>query len=78
MFDVVDHFQYDRNVVIIALWYIDRHVRVGHVLLEEERNQRRNGGISGNADSVSQQPIKRRHFQLIAVASLYVSIKAHG
>ncbi len=43
MFDVVDHFQYDRNVVSIALWYIDRYVGVGYVLLEEERNQRRNG-----------------------------------
>ena len=76
MFDVVDHFQYDRNVVSIALWYIDRYV--GHVLLEEERNQRRNGGISGNADSGSQQPIKRRQFQLIAVTSLYLAIKVHG
>ena len=50
MFDVVDHFQYDRNVVSIALWYIDRYVGVGQVLLEEERNQRRNG-IGGNANS---------------------------
>ena len=47
-------------------------------MLEEERNQRRNGGIVGNADSGSQQPIKRRQFQLIAVTSLYLAIKVHG
>ena len=76
MFDVVDHVQYDRNAVSIALWYIDRYV--GQVLLEEERNQRRNGGIVGNADSGSQQPIKRRQFQLIAVTRLYLAIKFHG
>ncbi|KAL7442831.1 hypothetical protein ACHAXH_009539 [Discostella pseudostelligera] len=73
MFDVVDHFQYDRNVVSIALWYIDRYV--GHLLVEEERNQRRAGG--GRTESAS-QPIKRRHFQLIAVTSLYLAIKVHG
>lgn len=74
MFDVVDHFQYDRNVVSIALWYIDRYV--GHLLVEEERNQRRGGGSAGTeSDS---QPIKRRHFQLIAVTSLYLAIKVHG
>ncbi|KAL3759162.1 hypothetical protein ACHAWU_002043 [Discostella pseudostelligera] len=73
MFDVVDHFQYDRNVVSIALWYIDRYV--GHLLVEEERNQRRAGG--SGTESVS-QPIKRRHFQLIAVTSLYLAIKVHG
>lgn len=71
MFDVVDHFLYDRNVVSIALWYIDRYV--GHLLVEEERNQRRGSGIESDS-----QPIKRRHFQLIAVTSLYLAIKVHG
>ncbi|KAL7546944.1 hypothetical protein ACHAWF_010272 [Thalassiosira exigua] len=66
MYDVVDHFRYDRNVVSVALRYIDRYV--GHLLEEHERE----GGAA------SAQPIKRRHFQLIAVTSLYLSIKVHG
>jgi hypothetical protein len=78
MFDVVDHFQYDRNVVSIALWYIDRYV--GHLLVEEERNQRRGGSSTSShaGTETDSQPIKRRHFQLIAVTSLYLAIKVHG
>ncbi|KAL7540508.1 hypothetical protein ACHAXR_010172 [Thalassiosira sp. AJA248-18] len=68
MYDVVDHFQYDRNVVSIALRYIDQYV--GHLLVENAKN--------GRSTSSSGQPIKRRHFQLIAVTSLYLAIKVHG
>ncbi|KAL3799968.1 hypothetical protein HJC23_007441 [Cyclotella cryptica] len=63
MYDVVDHFKYDRNVVTIALRYIDQYV--SHLLL-------RKGGTTGEAI------VKRRHFQLIAVTSLYLAIKIHG
>ena len=56
---MIDHFQYDRNVVSITLWYIDRYV--GHLLVEEERNQRR-AAAGGGTESAS-QPIKRRHFR---------------
>mmetsp|Transcript_18175 Transcript_18175/g.39288 ORF Transcript_18175/g.39288 Transcript_18175/m.39288 type:complete len:810 (-) Transcript_18175:158-2587(-) len=80
MYDVVDHFQYDRNVVSIALRYIDQYV--GHLLVENAKGMRRTEsgiGISrGSSSSSSGQPIKRRHFQLIAVTSLYLAIKVHG
>lgn len=61
MIDVVDHFKYDRNVVSIALRYIDQYV--AYLLLRK---------------SNSSEPVKRRHFQLIAVTSLYLAIKLHG
>ena len=81
MYDVVDHFQYDRNVVSIALRYIDQYV--GHLLVENAKNMRRADSIersrgNGGSGSSSSQPIKRRHFQLIAVTSLYLAIKVHG
>jgi len=70
MYDVVDHFQYDRNVVSVALRYIDQYV--GHLLVEHDSKRR------AGSSSSSSQPIKRRHFQLIAVTSLYLAIKIHG
>ena len=83
MYDVVDHFQYDRNVVSIALRYIDQYV--SHLLVENSKSLRRSDsgigasrGGSSTSSSSSAQPIKRRHFQLIAVTSLYLAIKVHG
>lgn len=66
MYDVVDHFKYDRNVVSIALRYIDQYV--SHLLLKKPSS-----GVGGGSAIV-----KRRHFQLIAVTSLYLAIKIHG
>ena len=82
MYDVVDHFQYDRNVVSVALRFIDQYV--GHLLVEHDRRHKRaESGIGSSrgrssSSSSSSQPIKRRHFQLIAVTSLYLAIKVHG
>jgi len=70
MYDVVDHFRYDRNVVGVALTFIDRYV--GHLLVQDAR---RDGSSSSSGSS---GPVKRRHFQLIAVTSLYLAIKVHG
>ena len=68
MYDVVDHFKYDRNVVSIALRFIDQYV--SHLLLRSN-NKKSSSGSSGPV-------VKRRHFQLIAVTSLYLAIKVHG
>ncbi|KAL9182394.1 hypothetical protein ACHAXT_013046 [Thalassiosira profunda] len=79
MCDVVDHFRYDRNVVAIALRYIDRYI--GHLLGEHARGHRRADsgiGSSRGANSANDPPVKRRHFQLVAVTSLYLAIKVHG
>jgi len=75
MYDVVDHFQYDRNVVSVALRYIDQYV--AHLLVEGGRSAS-SSSSGGGGGSSQQQPVKRRHFQLIAVTSLYLAIKVHG
>ncbi len=62
MYDVVDHFSYDRNIVNISLRYIDQYVSY----------------LLANSSRVGSQVVKRRHFQLIAVTSLYIAIKIHG
>ncbi|KAK1745867.1 cyclin family protein [Skeletonema marinoi] len=62
MYDVVDHFSYDRNIVNISLRYIDQYVSY----------------LLANSSRVGSQVVKRRHFQLIAVTSLYLAIKIHG
>ena len=74
MYDVVDHFRYDRNVVGVALTFIDRYV--GHLLVEDARREGSSRSSSGSSSSSG--PVKRRHFQLIAVTSLYLAIKVHG
>lgn len=76
MYDVVDHFQYDRNVVAVALRYIDQYV--GYLLAENDKNARRGRQRRDGSGSSGGQPVKRRHFQLIAVTSLYLAIKIHG
>eukprot|EP00956_Cyclotella_meneghiniana_P012473 scaffold17727_cov81-Cyclotella_meneghiniana.AAC.2 len=63
MYDVVDHFKYDRNVVSIALRYIDQYV--SYLLMRK-------------SSSIGEPVVKRRHFQLIAVTSLYLAIKING
>mmetsp|Transcript_5404 Transcript_5404/g.11074 ORF Transcript_5404/g.11074 Transcript_5404/m.11074 type:complete len:772 (+) Transcript_5404:434-2749(+) len=72
MYDVVDHFKYDRNVVSIALRYIDQYV--SHLLLKSPSSKK----LSSSGNGSSSPAIKRRHFQLIAVTSLYLAIKVHG
>ena len=62
MYDVVDHFSYDRNIVSISLRYIDQYVSY----------------LLANSSREGSQVVKRRHFQLIAVTSLYLAIKIHG
>lgn len=62
MYDVVDHFSYDRHIVNISLRYIDKYVSY----------------LLANSSRVGSQVVKRRHFQLIAVTSLYLAIKIHG
>jgi len=47
MYDVVDHFQYDRNVVSVALRYIDQYV--GRLLVENAKLQRRSDSGRGAA-----------------------------
>ncbi|KAL7467965.1 hypothetical protein ACHAXS_008198 [Conticribra weissflogii] len=72
MYDVVDHFKYDRSVVSIALRYIDQYV--SHLLLKSPSSKK----LSSSGNGSSSPAIKRRHFQLIAVTSLYLAIKVHG
>ena len=79
MCDVMDHFRYNRNVVSKVLRFVDQYV--GHLLTEDSRSLRPSGGGASSArgsGTSTGEPIKRRHFQLIAVTLLYLTTKVHG
>lgn len=61
-FEVVDHFGFDREVVAIALSYLDR-------CMAHKSAPTPMGSTCG---------VSRSEFQLIAVTSLYIAIKLHG
>ena len=64
-FEVADHFEYDREVVAYALYYLDRTVA-----LKTAAAQRATNG--------SERGISKRVLQLVAVTSLYLAVKLHG
>mmetsp|Transcript_22759 Transcript_22759/g.25918 ORF Transcript_22759/g.25918 Transcript_22759/m.25918 type:complete len:379 (+) Transcript_22759:140-1276(+) len=70
-FEVVDHFGFDREVVSIALNFLDRVA----TLTIQEKN--RSSSFS-EVDKEASQQLHRREFQLIAVTCLYMAIKVHG
>ena len=77
--DVMDHFRHNRNLVSEALRFVDQYV--GHLLTEDSRSLRPSGAGAGSARGSGAspgEPIKRRHFQLIAVTLLYLTSKVHG
>ena len=63
MYDICDHFHLNREVVAIALFYVDRYFTL----------------ISFSNDGCSEQvPVTRKQFQLVALTGLYIAIKIHG
>ncbi len=62
---VVDHYQYDREVVSIAMDYFDRFL-----VTQQEQNN-----VDSN-DEMSSLP--SRKYQLAAMTSLYIAIKLHA
>lgn len=69
-FEVVDHFGMEREVVSVAMNYLDRMVAKN---LEADFHG--NANITGNNDGCH---VTKRQFQLVAVASLYIAVKLHG
>jgi len=64
MYDICDYFKLNREVVGIALFYVDRYFTIT---------------FEGSGDCSQQKvPVTRRHFQLVALTGLYIAVKLHG
>lgn len=75
-FDVVDHFSFDREVVAIALNYVDRFVLVQSTTTNSSITTNRHN--SGNDEEQHQHQIGKKEYQLLTLTSLYLAIKLHG
>lgn len=64
MYDICDYFHLNREVVAIALFYVDRYFTLT--------------SFSSAAGSNKQVPVTRKQFQLVALTGLYIAIKTHG
>lgn len=65
MYDICDYFQLNREVVGIALFYVDRYFTITF-----------EGSDASGGDC--QVPVTRRQFQLVALTGLYIAVKLHG
>lgn len=63
MFEVTDHYDFDREVVSFAFDYLDRSISLAY------------GPTSGKT---SQKKLSKREYQLYAVTALFLAIKVHG
>lgn len=63
MYDICDYFRLTREVVGIALFYVDRYFTIT---------------FHGGVDDDVRVPVTRRKFQLVALTGLYVAVKLHG
>lgn len=82
MYDICDHFQLQREVVGIALFYVDRYFTI---TFEGDRSDCECGNTDGKTSptpSCSSQhrqvPVTRKEFQLVALTGLYIAVKLHG
>ena len=62
MYDICDYFKLNREVVGIALFYVDRYFTI----------------TFEGSDSQQKVPVTRRQFQLVALTGLYIAVKLHG
>ena len=65
MYDICDYFQLNREVVGIALFYVDRYFTIKF-----------EGAPSSS--SGQQVPVTRKQFQISALTGLYIAVKLHG
>ena len=63
MYDITDYFALKREVVGIALFYVDRFFTIT---------------FEGTSSSHQKVPVTRREFQLVALTGLYLAVKLHG
>jgi hypothetical protein len=93
MYDICDYFRLNREVVGIALFYVDRYFTIAFGGSSSSSSGRGDedcadadaadgggvgGGGGGGAGFVRSSPVTRRRFQLVALTGLYVAIKLHG
>ena len=69
-FEVVDHFGMEREVVSVAMNYLDRMV-AKYVARQQQQDD-------GAHEEQIPRHLAKRQFQLVAVASLYIAVKLHG
>jgi len=79
MYDICDHFQLQREVVGIALHYVDRYFTItfggGDADNETSAAPTTTSSTSGQRMQV---PVTRKEFQLVALTGLYIAVKLHG
>ena len=65
MYELCDYFQLQREVVGIALFYVDRYFTITF-------------GSGGGNSGTTTTPVTKRDFQLVGLTALYIAIKTHG
>ena len=86
MYDICDYFRLNREVVGVALFYVDRYFTIafggspsgGGDSADAAADVGGGGGGGGGAGFARSSPVTRRRFQLVALTGLYVAIKLHG
>lgn len=75
MYDICDYFSLQREVVGIALFYVDRYFTITF-----EGGASSGTSASGADDEACRKkvPVTRRQFQLVALTGLYIAVKLHG
>lgn len=70
MYELCDYFQLQREVVGIALFYVDRYFTItfGGV----------GADITDGGSTFGATPVTKRDFQLVGLTALYIAIKTHG
>lgn len=81
MYDICDYFRLNREVVAIALFYVDRYFTITFGDCSRQNTNsttHEEGRDQDHQVSSTQRPVTRREFQLVALTSLYIAIKTHG
>jgi hypothetical protein len=72
MYELCDYFRLQREVVGVALYYVDRYFTITF------GGGGGAGTSSGEEQTTTTNPVTKREFQLIGLTALYVAVKLHG
>ena len=73
MYELCDYFRLQREVVGVALYYVDRYFTIS---FGGSVGSTSSGG--GGKEQTTTNPVTKREFQLIGLTALYIAIKLHG